>query len=67
MRENSSDDDDDDDDDDLALLIRKFKKFIKKNKTKCKNKKINKNKFKKDQIICYEFKKLGTSKVNVPK
>ena len=49
LRENSSDDDD------LALLIRKFIKFIKRNKTKHDIK--NKNELKRDQIICYKCKK----------
>ncbi|CAL9078853.1 unnamed protein product [Musa textilis] len=62
LRENSSDDDNDDDD--FALLTRKFKKFIKRNKTKHDTK--NKNELKKDQIICYECKKLGHFKSECP-
>ena len=46
---------DEDCDDDLALLIRKFKKFIKRNKSK--NDTKNKIEPKKEQVICYEYKK----------
>ena len=53
LRENSSDDDDDDDD--LTLLTKKIKEFLKQNKTKQDTK--NKNKSKKDIVICYECKK----------
>ena len=61
LGENSSDDDDDDN---LALLTRKFKKFLKRNKTKQDFK--NKCELKKDQIICYECKKLGHFKNECP-
>ncbi|NGZ73657.1 hypothetical protein GQS42_23720, partial [Salmonella enterica subsp. enterica serovar Typhi] len=61
LKENSSDEDFDDD---LALLTRKFKKFIKRNKFK--NDTKNKYEPKKDQVICYECKKLGHYKSECP-
>ena len=61
MKENSSDENFDDD---LALLTRKFERFIKRNKFK----NDTKNKFepKKEQVICYECKKLGHFKSECP-
>ncbi|CAL9149786.1 unnamed protein product [Musa hybrid cultivar] len=61
LGENSSDEDYDDD---LAFLTRKFKKFIKKNKFK----NDTKNKFepKKDQVICYKYKRPRHYKSDCP-
>ena len=61
MKENASDEDLDED---LTLLTRKFKKFIKLNKFK--NDIKNKFEPKKDQVICYECKKLGHYKSECP-
>ena len=55
---------DEDSDDDIALLTQKFKKFIRKNKFK--NNTKNKLEHKKDQVICYECKKLGHFKNECP-
>ena len=41
----------------IELLIKKIKKFMKKNKTKLKQE--SKNKLKNDTTTCYECKKLG--------
>ncbi|CAL9106623.1 unnamed protein product [Musa textilis] len=60
LKESSSDEDLDDE---LALLIQKFKKFI---RNKFKNDTKNKFEPKKEQVICYECKKLGHFKSECP-
>ena len=61
LKENSSDEDFDDD---VSLLTKKFKRFIKRNKFK--NDTKNKVEPKKEQVICYECKKLGHFKSECP-
>ena len=55
---------DEDSDNDIALLIQKFKKYLRKNKFK--NNTKNKFEQKKDQVICYECKKPGHYKNDCP-